>query len=232
MTTENDPRWSQVVARDKIGGRHVLVFRPDDGRVLPAVLPVAAGESGERRAPRRPAGGAGGGLSACKRCKPGGASQDAQHAALSPGVPADRASERSRFRSIASAKAVGLSASYFHRLFKAATGLTPKDYAAAHRAARVRDGLAKGQTVTEAIYDAGFNSSGRFYEKSTEMLGMTPTHYRAGGANEEIRFAVGQSLARRDPRRLERQGRGGDPDRRRPRRARARSSGSLSPTRA
>jgi AraC family transcriptional regulator of adaptative response/methylated-DNA-[protein]-cysteine methyltransferase len=47
--------------------------------------------------------------------------------------------------------------------------------------------------VTEAIYDAGFNSSGRFYEKSTEMLGMTPTHYREGGTNEEIRFAIGQS---------------------------------------
>jgi AraC family transcriptional regulator, regulatory protein of adaptative response / methylated-DNA-[protein]-cysteine methyltransferase len=53
--------------------------------------------------------------------------------------------------------------------------------------------LAKGHTVTETIYDAGFNSSGRFYAKSTEILGMTPTHYRAGGVNEEIRFAIGQS---------------------------------------
>jgi AraC family transcriptional regulator of adaptative response/methylated-DNA-[protein]-cysteine methyltransferase len=53
--------------------------------------------------------------------------------------------------------------------------------------------LASGHTVTEAIYDAGFNSSGRFYEKSTVMLGMTPSQYRAGGANEEIRFAVGQT---------------------------------------
>src|SRR5207302_3340863 len=42
-------------------------------------------------------------------------------------------------------------------------------------------------------YDAGFNSSGRFYEKSTDMLGMTPSRYRAGGANEEIKFAVGQT---------------------------------------
>jgi len=50
-----------------------------------------------------------------------------------------------------------------------------------------------GNTVTEAIYAAGFNSSGRFYEKSTEMLGMTPSQYRAGGANEQIRFAVGQT---------------------------------------
>ncbi|MBV8833421.1 MAG: methylated-DNA--[protein]-cysteine S-methyltransferase, partial [Acidobacteriaceae bacterium] len=48
-------------------------------------------------------------------------------------------------------------------------------------------------TVTEAIYDAGFNSSGRFYEKSTDMLGMTPSRYRAGGTDEEIRFAVGQT---------------------------------------
>src|SRR6266699_3060255 len=90
------------------------------------------------------------------------------------------------------AEAVGRSAGYFHRLFKAATGLTPKDYAAAHRATKVRDCLASGNTVTEAIYDAGFNSSGRFYEKSNKMLGMTPTQYRAGGTNEEIRFAVGE----------------------------------------
>jgi AraC family transcriptional regulator of adaptative response/methylated-DNA-[protein]-cysteine methyltransferase len=91
------------------------------------------------------------------------------------------------------AGAVGRSPSYFHRVFKAAIGVTPKEYATAHRAARVRDGLAGGSTVTEAMYDAGYNSSGRFYEKSTDMLGMTPSQYRAGGANEEIRFAVGQT---------------------------------------
>jgi AraC family transcriptional regulator, regulatory protein of adaptative response / methylated-DNA-[protein]-cysteine methyltransferase len=91
------------------------------------------------------------------------------------------------------AKAVGRSASYFHRSFKAVTGLTPKDYAAAHRASKVREGLASGSSVTEAIYDAGYNSSGRFYEKSTDMLGMTPTQFKTGGANEEIRFALGQT---------------------------------------
>src|SRR5260370_2425605 len=78
-------------------------------------------------------------------------------------------------------------------MFKATTGLTPKDYAAAHRAAKVRQGLASGNTVTEVIYDAGFNSSGRFYEKSPDMLGMTPSQYRAGAANEELKFAVGPS---------------------------------------
>jgi AraC family transcriptional regulator of adaptative response/methylated-DNA-[protein]-cysteine methyltransferase len=91
------------------------------------------------------------------------------------------------------ADAVELSPSYFHRMFKAATGVTPKDYAAARRAAKVRQGLTSGSSVTEAIYDAGFNSSGRFYEKSTDMLGMTPSQYRDGGTNEEIKFAVGQT---------------------------------------
>jgi AraC family transcriptional regulator of adaptative response/methylated-DNA-[protein]-cysteine methyltransferase len=90
-------------------------------------------------------------------------------------------------------EAAGRSPSYFHRMFKAITGVTPKEYATAHRAAKVRHGLASGSSVTEAIYDAGFNSSGRFYEKSTDMLGMTPSQYRGGGNNEDIRFAVGQT---------------------------------------
>jgi AraC family transcriptional regulator of adaptative response/methylated-DNA-[protein]-cysteine methyltransferase len=88
---------------------------------------------------------------------------------------------------------MGRSPSYFHRVFKATTGLTPKEYAAADRAKKIREGLTSGNTITETIYDAGFNSSGRFYEKSTGMLGMTPSQYRAGGANEEIKFAVGQT---------------------------------------
>ena len=91
------------------------------------------------------------------------------------------------------ADAVDLSPSYFHRLFKRATGLSPKAYASARRAARVRDRLATAGTVTEAFYQAGFSSSGRFYSSSTKMLGMRPSAYRAGGAREVITFAVAQS---------------------------------------
>ena len=90
------------------------------------------------------------------------------------------------------AKAGGLSAFHFHRIFKAVTGVTPKDYAMAHRTNRVRDQLSRSKTVTEAIYGAGFNANSRFYEKSDQMLGMTPSDYRAGGAEAEIRFAVGE----------------------------------------
>jgi AraC family transcriptional regulator of adaptative response/methylated-DNA-[protein]-cysteine methyltransferase len=91
------------------------------------------------------------------------------------------------------AKSARLSPSHFHRVFRAVTGVTPRAYAAAHRARRVRSELEnKEKTVTDAIYDAGFSSGGRFYEVSDQMLGMTPTRFREGGAGTEVRFAVGE----------------------------------------
>jgi AraC family transcriptional regulator of adaptative response/methylated-DNA-[protein]-cysteine methyltransferase len=90
------------------------------------------------------------------------------------------------------AEAVDLSPYHLHRLFKSATGLTPKAYASARRADRLRDHLATAGSVTEAIYEAGFGSSGRFYATSTGLLGMSPSSYRAGGAEEVITFAVAQ----------------------------------------
>lgn len=91
------------------------------------------------------------------------------------------------------AASAGFSASHLQRVFKAHTGVTPKAYAAAHRARRVREGLLRGESVTEAMYGAGFVSSGRFYEGADAVLGMKPSDYRAGGAHNEIRFAVGAS---------------------------------------
>ncbi|MEG3010896.1 MAG: bifunctional DNA-binding transcriptional regulator/O6-methylguanine-DNA methyltransferase Ada [Pseudomonas sp.] len=90
------------------------------------------------------------------------------------------------------AETAGLSPFHFHRVFKAATGLTPKGYASAHRSRRVRERLADGGSVTDALYDAGFNSNSRFYESADHLLGMKPGDYRAAGQNNDIRFAVGQ----------------------------------------
>ncbi|MBD8532882.1 MULTISPECIES: bifunctional DNA-binding transcriptional regulator/O6-methylguanine-DNA methyltransferase Ada [unclassified Massilia] len=89
------------------------------------------------------------------------------------------------------AHAVGMSRFHFQRVFKAHAGVTPKAYAAARRAARVRAALGQENTVTDALYAAGFNSSSRFYAGSEAMLGMAPASFRKGGAGEEIRFAVG-----------------------------------------
>jgi AraC family transcriptional regulator of adaptative response/methylated-DNA-[protein]-cysteine methyltransferase len=86
----------------------------------------------------------------------------------------------------------GVSPFYFHRVFRSLTGVTPRKYAAAHRGERVRRELVQSGSVTAAIYQSGYNSNGRFYGESEEVLGMTPTSYRAGGARAEIRFAVGE----------------------------------------
>jgi AraC family transcriptional regulator of adaptative response/methylated-DNA-[protein]-cysteine methyltransferase len=88
------------------------------------------------------------------------------------------------------AEACGMSRFHFHRVFKAHTGITPKTYAAARRAERLKQGLTRAATATEAAYDAGFNSSGRFYAATSGVLGMTPGRWRAGGGGETIRFAV------------------------------------------
>jgi len=133
------------------------------------------------------------GFRPCKRCKPDQPSAVERSAALIG--EACRAIEAAETPPDLAqlAAAAGMSRHHFHRLFKSITGVTPKGYAAAHRAGRVRDGLARAGSVTEAIYDAGFNSSGRFYEQSAAMLGMTPGAFRAGGKGEVIRFALGRT---------------------------------------
>jgi AraC family transcriptional regulator of adaptative response/methylated-DNA-[protein]-cysteine methyltransferase len=91
------------------------------------------------------------------------------------------------------ARQAGMSAAHFHRVFKAVTGLTPKGYAGAHRARRLRETLDRGDSsVTAALYDAGFGSNGRFYEAADKLLGMKPGDYRAGGTHNDIRFAIGE----------------------------------------
>lgn len=193
LSVADDPRWARIVARDPTADGQFwysvsttgVYCRPScsSRTARPENVRIHDTLESARATGCRP----------CKRCNPDGLSVAAQNAALV--AEACRMIEESEETPSLNelADAVGRSPSYFHRVFKAATGLTPKAYAAAHRAAKVRRGLASGSTVTEAIYDAGFNSSGRFYEKSTNMLGMTPSRYRAGGTNEEIKFAVGES---------------------------------------
>jgi AraC family transcriptional regulator of adaptative response/methylated-DNA-[protein]-cysteine methyltransferase len=132
------------------------------------------------------------GFRPCKRCKPDQAPLAEQHAA--------RIADLCRFIEAAEAPPTldelaaraQLSPYHLHRVFKDVTGLTPKAYAAAHRAKRMRQELDRPGTVTDAIYGAGYGSNGRFYEESARVLGMTPTKYRAGGAGAQIRFAIGE----------------------------------------
>lgn len=131
------------------------------------------------------------GFRPCKRCRPDGPSQAERRAeAVARACRLiDEAEEVPPLDQLAAA--AGLSPHHFHRIFKQATGVTPRAYAEARRAARVAGTLQEAGSVTEAIYEAGYGSSGRFYETAGARLGMTPTAYRRGGAGEAIRFAVG-----------------------------------------
>jgi AraC family transcriptional regulator of adaptative response/methylated-DNA-[protein]-cysteine methyltransferase len=130
------------------------------------------------------------GFRACRRCRPNEAGLAAQRAAMVEAACRQIENAEQPLSLDALAHAAGLSRFHFHRLFKTVTGVTPKQYADAHRAHRLRAALPEGGSVTQAIFDAGFNSSGRFYARSSQWLGMTPGRFRSGGDNERIRFAV------------------------------------------
>jgi AraC family transcriptional regulator of adaptative response/methylated-DNA-[protein]-cysteine methyltransferase len=132
------------------------------------------------------------GFRPCKRCRPNEAGI-AERQASAVAKACRRIEETEETPSLDDlAEAAAMSRFHFHRVFKALTGVTPKAYADAHRARRVRDELKRSATVTEAIYQAGFNSNGRFYAASSGLLGMTPSAFRAGGNGASIRFAAGE----------------------------------------
>jgi len=128
------------------------------------------------------------GFRPCLRCQP---QRPAPHAATI--AAACRALERADPPPPLAvlAAGAGLSPFHFQRIFKRATGLTPRQFAAAQRDQRVRDALRAGTGVTEAIYAAGYNSSGHFYATAQQALGMAPARLRAGGARATLLYAVG-----------------------------------------
>lgn len=190
--TQSDPRWASVVARSaEADGSFFYSVRTTGVYCRPSCAARRARPENVRFHPTREDAERSG-FHPCKRCKPDQPSRFEQHAAT--------VTQACRFIESSStvpsleelAGRAGLSPFHFHRVFKGITGLTPREYAAAHRGERVRTELGRTRTVTAAIYESGYNSNGRFYGESQQVLGMTPTTYRAGGANAEIRFAIGE----------------------------------------
>jgi AraC family transcriptional regulator of adaptative response/methylated-DNA-[protein]-cysteine methyltransferase len=133
------------------------------------------------------------GYRACRRCRPLGKSLNERRSeAVAAACRLIGAAETAPDLATLAA-AAGMSPHHFHRVFKQATGVTPKAYAAGVRAERARSALQAGETVTAAIYDAGYNASSRFYEEADRRLGMPPRSYRDGGRGASIRFAVGET---------------------------------------
>ena len=187
--TADDPRWLAVLARDPAADSHFVYGVKTTGIYRRASSPsrLPRRENVEFFDTAQQAEAAG--YRASKRA--GGEQSELDTARVTQAcLCIEQADSPPNLKQLA--EQAGLSPFHFHRVFKAVTGLTPRAYASAHRGRKLREQLAKGGSITAALYDAGFNANSRFYESADQLLGMKPSQYRAGGTNTVIRFAVGQ----------------------------------------
>lgn len=187
-TVEGDPRWRAVLARDPSkDGSFFFAVRTTGIYCKPSCSARHARPENvsffETAAEAQRAG-----FRACLRCRPDELGRPAA-AIVARACRAIEAAETAPSLTELG-RLVGKSPFHLHRLFKAELGLTPAEYAAAHRARRVGETLRGSRSVTEAFYEAGYGSSGRFYEAAPAVLGMTPSRYRAGAAGLRIGYSV------------------------------------------
>ncbi len=184
---DDQTAWAAVTRRDRaFDGRFVtgvtstgIYCRPSCPARHPARANVSFFSSGaEARAA---------GLRACKRCLPDQVARD--KAAVAAAIREIRA--RSDTPSLAVLAALtDYSPSHFQRVFKRMIGLSPAAYSRALREGRARDALSRSDSVTGAIYEAGYNSASRFYEEMQGRLGMTASDWREGGKGRTIHWGV------------------------------------------
>jgi AraC family transcriptional regulator of adaptative response/methylated-DNA-[protein]-cysteine methyltransferase len=184
---DDDERWRIALAKD----------RRFDGAFVTGVhsTGIYCRPSCPARPPRRenvrfyaaPADAEAAGLRACLRCRPDAVARD--EAAVAEAIrvlrDADDAVPLDRLAAIA-----GYSPAHFQRLFTRAVGLSPAAFARARRLERAAEALTAGESVTGAVYEAGYGAPSRFYEAAGERLGMTPSAWRNGGRGVTIRWSV------------------------------------------
>lgn len=185
-----EDRWGAVVARDPhADGRFWYSVRSTGVFCRPSCASRTARRENVRfhdsildaqRAGFRP----------CKRCRPDEPALSDRRAALIAAACCLIETASSPPTLIALARSLGVSPHHLHRTFKCVTGLTPKAYASARRAERIRAALPQSPTVTAAVYEAGFQAPSRFYETAPRTLGMPAARYRAGGRGLTIHYAL------------------------------------------
>jgi AraC family transcriptional regulator, regulatory protein of adaptative response / methylated-DNA-[protein]-cysteine methyltransferase len=192
-----DARWQAVQARDRgADGEFVYAVRSTGiycrpscpsrkpGREQVVFFPLA--EAAEQK-----------GFRPCRRCRPrtavlhDGRTQAVARVCreIERMIQSDGGEEARITLSELSARA-GMSAHQLERAFRSVMGITPRQYADAQRMRRLKSKLRKGDDVTTALYDAGFGSSSRLYERAPTQLGMTPATYRKGGEGMQIHYTI------------------------------------------
>ena len=191
IESQDTERWAALAARDgRADGRFVYAVRTTGVYCRPS-CPSRAARPENVTFHRTCAEAEAAGFRPCRRCRPnepGPAARKAEAVARACRL-IDTAEAMPPLADLA--RAAGLSAYHFHRVFKAATGVTPRAYAAARRAEALAATLQGAATVTEALYGAGYNAASRFYAGATERLGMAPAAYRKGGLGIRMKFGVG-----------------------------------------
>jgi AraC family transcriptional regulator of adaptative response/methylated-DNA-[protein]-cysteine methyltransferase len=129
----------------------------------------------------------------CRRCKPGEMSIAQKNVAAVETACRLMQDRAYTLKLEDLAEAAGMSPFHFHRIFKQQTGMTPKQYAKTLQDSRVRQSLQSENSVTAAIYEAGFESPARFYERAVKLLGMSPGDYRDGGRGQTIWYSFAQT---------------------------------------
>jgi AraC family transcriptional regulator, regulatory protein of adaptative response / methylated-DNA-[protein]-cysteine methyltransferase len=179
--------WQQVLARDA-SARFVYAVASTGIFCRPSCPSRRPAEANVRFFPDA-AGALAEGYRACKRCAPLGEPREAATVAR---LCRYLAAHRDRTVTLADLAKVARSSPFtIQRKFTRVLGISPREYQAQLRVTAVRQSLAApGASITQAIYQAGYGSSSRFYEHVAGDLGMSPTRFRDGGANETIRFTT------------------------------------------
>jgi len=190
----DDIRWRAVVARDaRLDGVFVTGVLTTGIYCRPS-CPARRPKRENIRFFGRPEEAERAGFRACLRCRPKEAGQTHPHADMVRRIVRVLSeSAEERFTLTVLAREVGMSPHHLQRTFKRATGISPRQYADALRLGRLKKRLQGKDSVTMALYEAGYGSSSRLYETSTQRLGMTPGAYREGGRGARIRYAAAET---------------------------------------
>jgi AraC family transcriptional regulator of adaptative response/methylated-DNA-[protein]-cysteine methyltransferase len=189
--TAEERYWRAVQERDaRSDGVFVFAVRSTGIYCRPSCPARRPGREQVRFFPDAPVAEAAG-FRACRRCRPGEAHDGDSRAELvhrvcrwieaQDGVP---------WTLDDLGRETGVSPWHLHRTFKAVVGITPRQYADTCRLKRLKQGLREEKDVTEALYEAGYGSSSRLYERAADQLGMTPGTYRRGGRNTRLGYAT------------------------------------------